>query len=205
MEVRTRIRNRLSDYKATSGLSNRELAKDLGISERTLYNYLRGNISNPNSKFTKNFKRRLYRRWGRIDSIPLRKSGAVVDLGEYFRSVWFDNGVFFRPYNLRDLPNYSFPPTAPVELKLEFKVQAIVDGIEQVLPSNEGGAWGFNIPNISPNDDILSLINERFEAYYQSTVRSVLSVTKIMKEKVLLRWLKNQKPPPMRERRMPRR
>lgn len=205
MDVRTRIKNRLIDYKSSSGQTNKELAKDLGISERTLYNYLRGNISNPKSKFTKNLKRRLYRRWGRIDSIPLRKSGAVVDLGEYFRLVWFENGVFFRPYNLRDLPNYSFPPTAPVELKLEFKVIANVDGVEQVLPSKEGGAWGFNIPNITPNDDLLSIINERFEAYYQSTVRSELGVTKIMKEKVLLRWLKNQKPPPMRERRLPRR
>lgn len=201
MDVRTRIKNRLKDYKASSGLTNTELAKELKISERTLYNYLRGDIANPSSKFTKNFKRRLYRRWKR-SIIPLRNQGAVVDLSEYFRKVWFENGVFFTPYNTSPVPTYTFPPTAPVEILMEFEVIGIVDGVETVMPSNDGGAWSIRVENLRPNADIASEIEERFTVYYNDSVRSELQFTKIMKEKVLLRWLKNSPPPPMRERRM---
>ena len=126
-------------------------------------------------------------------------------MGEYFRLIWFEDGVFYKPYNIRPLPNFTFPDNAPVEVYLEFELTGKRGGIEQIIPSNDGGAWNFRVPNLRPNDDLARSIEERFDVYYESTVTSALKVTKLKKEKVLLRWLRNQKPPPMRERRLPRR
>ena len=186
MRVEKRISNRLKDYKASSGLNNKQLAKDLGISERTLYRYLRGDIKDPSSKFTKNFKRRLYRRWSKSEK-ALRKAGAVVDLSEYFRNTWFENGVLNDPIYLRTIPRYSFPSNAPVTALVKMDVELIEDGVL----INE--SFAFQIMLIEPIETLAELINAEFLEWYAKTVTSRLQITKIKKEGVLLRWGKNRR------------
>jgi len=186
MRVEKRISNRLRDYKASSGFTNKQLADDLGVSERTLYRYLRGDIKDPSSKFTKNFKRRLYRRWKGSDK-SLRSAGAVVDLSEYFRRVWFDNGVLNDPIYLRTIPRYSFPQNAPVTVLVKMNVQLIEDGVEIEE------SFAFQIMLIEPVDTLAELVNTQFLEWYAKTVTSRLQITKIEREGVLLRWGKNRR------------
>ena len=195
MSVESRIANRLKDYKASSGLSNRQLAQDLSISERTLYRYLQGDIKNPRSKFTKNFKRRLYRRW-RGSTLQFREKAGRINLSEYFRSVFYDGGVLYDPIYLKTIPRYTFinlidektgVRNIPVAWLLVMNISYVEDGIE--LEDQ------FMIQETleSETSELAQIINDRFQQFYLKLVTSKFQPIKIEKEVVLLRWGKNKR------------
>lgn len=169
------LQARLKDLRA-GGLSYAELARQLGVDRSTISRYASGKRNAP-----ADVREKIYRRWRRTDK-TLRNPGAVVDLSNYFRRIWFD-GTPNLPLAYRNVPPYGFPPSAPVVITSRFTFEIIdVGGFEK----NEGS---FNV-NIEPNGDIGEAVQTRFLEFVEKAQTSFKRLLKVRREAVVIRWLK---------------
>ena len=172
------LQARLKDLRA-GGLSYAELGRQLDLDRSTISRYASGKRNAP-----ANVREKIYRRWRRTDK-TLRNPGAVVDLSNYFRRVWFENGVVNTPFNYRNVPSYDFPNNAAVVITVRFQLTLVDEG----GINKQEAALNINYP---PNGDVAQIVDNRFQEYFTKWLEDYDEGTlqKFVMRAVVIRWLK---------------
>ena len=169
------LQARLRDLRA-SGKSYAQLGRELGVDRSTVSRWASGKRTP-----SRNVREKVYRRWRKSEK-SLRNPGAVVDLSNYFRRVWYDDGPIV-PLAYRNVPPYSWPSNAPVIVTARFVMTVNdVGGLEELDGS-------LNV-NVSSNGDIGTAVEEQFLEFIVKAQTSFKRILKVVREAVVLRWMK---------------
>ena len=171
------IRSRLRDLQDSYG-SYAALARSMGVNRSTVARWASG-VRKP----SKRDRRRINDRWRR-SSKRLRNEGAVVNISSYFKRIWYDNGQIKSPLNYRNVPNWSFPNSAPVVVTWKVKADIVDVGGFETLDVVRNVA-------ISPTDSIAQAVQESFEGFVEKSKTSFRDLIKVVRDQVLIRWLKS--------------
>lgn len=176
--VQRTVSLRIKDIRR-SGVSQREIADRLGVNVSTVRRW-----ENQERTANRQSREAIYRLWRRTPK-RLGVPGAVVNLSEYFKRVWFDENGVNLPLNYRPVPTYEWPTVgAPVTLT--------VFGEAETTGEQGGEEWidaNMTVRGLRSGDDLAAAVERRFLEYVETLNRRYkVQLLKYTMKRVLLRW-----------------